>query len=74
MSIDQSVRKREYFWNGEIMKGDWNYQSKLCKALMMKLKMTNNREEDKEIEIGRKEREGIKKGGNRKKGEGEGGR
>ena len=40
----------------------------------MKLKMTNNREEDKEIEIGRKEREGIKKGGNRKKGEGEGGR
>ena len=38
----------------------------------MKLKMTNNREEDKEIEIGRKEREWIKKGGNGKKGEGRG--
>ena len=36
----------------------------------MKLKMTNNWEEDKEIEIGRKEREGLKKGGNRKKGRG----
>ena len=38
----------------------------------MKLKMTNNREEDKEIQIGRKEREGIKRGGNGKKGEGRG--
>ena len=63
MSIDQSVRKIEYFWNGEIKKGDWKYQSKLFKALMMKLKMTNDWEEDDVIEIGRKEREGIKKGG-----------
>ena len=39
---------------------------------MKKLKMTNNREEDKEVEIGRKEREGIKRGGNGKKGKGEG--
>ena len=32
----------------------------------------NNWEEDKEIQIGRKEREGIKRGGNGKKGEGRG--
>ena len=38
----------------------------------MKLKMTNNWEEDKEIEIGRKEREGIKRGGNGIKGGGRG--
>ena len=72
MSIDQSVRKSEYFWNGEIKKGGWKYQSKLRKALMKKLKMTNNWEDDKEIQIGRKEREGIKRGVNGKKGEGRG--